>query len=310
MDYRPIDVVIHCGDLTEESKLSEFHTTLALLKELDAPLKLVIAGNHDFTLDVPTFRKKAVDAQARESISPELIRNVYGGFGEARQLFDACKRVGITFLDEGAHHFVLANGAALTVFASPYTRSLSANWGFQYRTGEEHPAFDAIPASAADVVITHGPPQGILDYTDDNRRAGCPALFRAVARSRPRLHCFGHIHEGWGARLVQWRGSGASTDPTFFADIDHGASVSMRRLVDLKASRFDAPEEAEGKRRRRVDLLEKGTADVECCEEDEHPLGERGERTLFVNAAIQGVDEEMPAHVPWVVDIELPMAQG
>lgn len=26
----PVDVVIHCGDLTEESKLSEFHSALKL----------------------------------------------------------------------------------------------------------------------------------------------------------------------------------------------------------------------------------------------------------------------------------------
>jgi len=54
----PVDVVIHCGNLTQESKLKEFRTATRLLKSIDAPLKLVIAGNHDFTLDTPTFRSK------------------------------------------------------------------------------------------------------------------------------------------------------------------------------------------------------------------------------------------------------------
>jgi 3',5'-cyclic AMP phosphodiesterase CpdA len=58
----PADVAIHCGDLTEESKLDEFRATLRFLKRLDAPLKLVIAGNHDFTLDTPVFERKIAEA--------------------------------------------------------------------------------------------------------------------------------------------------------------------------------------------------------------------------------------------------------
>lgn len=52
------DVAIHCGDLTEESKLEEYRASIQLLKDIHAPLKLVIAGNHDFTMDIPAFRKK------------------------------------------------------------------------------------------------------------------------------------------------------------------------------------------------------------------------------------------------------------
>lgn len=55
----PVDVAIYCGDLTDESKLHEFQASLRLLQNIDAPLKLVIAGNHDLTLDIPTLRKKA-----------------------------------------------------------------------------------------------------------------------------------------------------------------------------------------------------------------------------------------------------------
>jgi len=42
-----VDVAIHYGDLTEESKLSEFQTIVQLLKAINAPLRLIIAGNHD-----------------------------------------------------------------------------------------------------------------------------------------------------------------------------------------------------------------------------------------------------------------------
>lgn len=40
----PVDVAIHCGDLTEESKLHEFRHALRMLRNIKADLKLVIAG--------------------------------------------------------------------------------------------------------------------------------------------------------------------------------------------------------------------------------------------------------------------------
>ncbi|OKL64516.1 hypothetical protein UA08_00812 [Talaromyces atroroseus] len=182
-----IDVAIHCGDLTNESKIEEFQNMLRYIRE-DLPqtdLKLVIAGNHDFTLDIPAF--KNIVANARPVLEPELAGN-----GDADD--------NIFLLDEeGTYEFQLRNGALLRVYASPFTPSLSGDWGFQYHLNQGH-TFD-IPDNV-DVVITHGPPRGILDYSaNSSSRAGCPDLFRAVARVQPKLHCFGHIHEGWGAKL-------------------------------------------------------------------------------------------------------------
>lgn len=47
----PADVALHCGDLTLRSTPEELETTLNLMREVDAPLKLVIPGNHDSGLD-------------------------------------------------------------------------------------------------------------------------------------------------------------------------------------------------------------------------------------------------------------------
>ncbi|KAL9035538.1 MAG: hypothetical protein Q9214_006534, partial [Letrouitia sp. 1 TL-2023] len=127
------DVAIHCGDLTEESKLEEYECSLRLLKNINAPLKLVIAGNHDFTLDTPTFRKHVANSR----IDPTLISRVYGEYGEARQVFEDAKAAGITFLDEGNYQFFLKNGAILTVYASPWTPSPNG-WGFQYSPEQGH----------------------------------------------------------------------------------------------------------------------------------------------------------------------------
>ncbi|KAL2056278.1 hypothetical protein ABVK25_003301 [Lepraria finkii] len=83
------DVAIHCGDLTDGSKLEEFRTAIQLLQVINVPLKLAIAGNHDFTMDIPVFEKKV--AEATPPLDPELVAKEYGARGEARQLFEEAK---------------------------------------------------------------------------------------------------------------------------------------------------------------------------------------------------------------------------
>ncbi|KKZ67023.1 hypothetical protein EMCG_07292 [[Emmonsia] crescens] len=265
------DVAIHCGDLTEGSTLDEFHSTIKLLANLNAPLKLVIAGNHDFTLDIPFFKNR-VERQFKV-LDPALIKRAYGDFGEARQLFDndISTSAGIVFLEEGTRHFKLLNGASLTVYASPLTPSCGG-WAFQYHCQTGH-AFEI--RKDVDLVMTHGPPKGILDRTLSGARAGSTHVFEAIARSRPRLHCFGHIHEGWGAKLVTWSPADKMSEiPSYSADVDEGRSRCYA---------------------------------TSHCPGDANPV-EVGSQTLFVNASIKGVDEDCPLHLPWLVDIELPKA--
>jgi predicted phosphodiesterase len=59
---QPADVAIHCGNFTTESKLDKFETAIRLLERIDAPLNPAIAGNPDFTLDTPMFKKKVAGA--------------------------------------------------------------------------------------------------------------------------------------------------------------------------------------------------------------------------------------------------------
>jgi Icc-related predicted phosphoesterase len=50
-----------------------------------------------------------------------------------------------------------------------------------------------------DILITHGPPLGVLDVEyGTQEHAGDPQLLKAVIRMRPRLHVFGHTHGGYG----------------------------------------------------------------------------------------------------------------
>lgn len=57
--------------------------------------------------------------------------------------------------------------------------------------------WDLIP-NDTDVLITHGPPFGILDKNTDNENCGCEELLLAINRIKPKIHIFGHIHEAYG----------------------------------------------------------------------------------------------------------------
>ena len=296
------DVAIHCGDLTEESKLDEFRASLNTMLSIQAPLKLIIAGNHDFSLDAPVLENKLADNTTAEDA--DLVKRTYGDFGEAHALFesDAAKAAGVMFLDEGNYTFSLTNGALLKVYASPYTASKVCTWGFQYRPsadGFDH-SWDIRPNT--DIVITHSPPHGVLDYTDHKTRAGSPSLFAAVAQAKPKMHCFGHIHEAWGAKVVGWRpadidGEFGSARPTHFTAIDNDRSNLIESLASLRVSKFDTPESAAEKVARRKCYDNQG-----CCTVTPNL---ESDQTLFVNAAIEGPVEGAQQH-PWVVELELP----
>ncbi|PLB48485.1 putative metallophosphoesterase domain-containing protein [Aspergillus steynii IBT 23096] len=288
LSTEPVDVAIHCGNLTTNSMLEEFKSSIDLLSQINAPLKLVIAGDHDFTLDTPTYDGALQDLEnTPEPVDPDFMAQVYGDLGDARSLFENATDNGIMLLDQSTHHFVLGNGASLTVYASPYTPCLPpGTGGFQYPRREGH-IFD-IPR--VDIVMTHGPPKGVMDYTLSKERAGCADLFAAVARARPRMHCFGHVREQWGAKLVSWRKGSRALEPCYLGDVDHEKSVIIERLATLDTEGYGEYEKFFW---------------TSHCTGDPYPL-EWGRQTLFVNAAVEGRDGRVqPA---WLVEIELSRA--
>ena len=132
---------------------------------------VAIAGNHDF------------DAQLRPD--------------ETRALFESN---GITWLQDSA-----ASVNGLRFYGSPW-QPWFYDWAFNFpredlETGAVARATWAKIPDDTDVLITHGPPHGILDKTfgGDDDRVGCPHLLAAI-RERPSIvaHVFGHIHEGYG----------------------------------------------------------------------------------------------------------------
>ena len=54
-----------------------------------------------------------------------------------------------------------------------------------------------------DILITHGPPNGILDYVAQSTfHAGCNMLRKRIFEVKPKLNIFGHIHQGYGSTRV------------------------------------------------------------------------------------------------------------
>jgi Icc-related predicted phosphoesterase len=157
------DVLIHAGDLTRRGTLEEVRAAGAWLTKLPHKHKLVVAGNHDFLFE----RDPAT----------------------ARALFTHA-----TYLeDEG----VEIDGVRF--YGSPYTPEFF-NWAFMLPRGEALRAkWSRIP-NDVDVLVTHGPPNKVLDRTVHGDHAGCEALAERVAELKPKLHVFGHIHEGYGIR--------------------------------------------------------------------------------------------------------------
>jgi Icc-related predicted phosphoesterase len=123
--------------------------------------KVVIAGNHDWLFE-------------RE---PALARNLM---------------TNATYLEDSG---VSVDGVRF--WGSPWQPRFF-RWAFNRERGAElREKWDQVP-SGVDVLITHGPPKGTLDRTWHGEDVGCEELATAVARVRPRLHVFGHIHEAYG----------------------------------------------------------------------------------------------------------------
>lgn len=81
-------------------------------------------------------------------------------------------------------------------WASPYTL-IFGSWAFMRRDDQLADMWKDIP-DKLDVLITHGPPQGILDRTIGNVNAGSQSLLDRIREVKPRVHIFGHIHEQYG----------------------------------------------------------------------------------------------------------------
>lgn len=85
----------------------------------------------------------------------------------------------------------------INIWGSPITPTFF-NWAFNRDRGSNIAKYwDKIPQNT-DILITHGPPSGILDRTISGSNAGCGDLLKKIELIKPKYHLFGHIHEAYG----------------------------------------------------------------------------------------------------------------
>ena len=163
------NMLLHAGDATfrgTEEEVSEFARWYSSFPHA---VKVFVAGNHDWG-----FEKR-----------PEHFREIL-------------EDKGIIYLqDQSATLF------GLNVYGSPWQPTFF-DWAFNLDRGDDiKEKWDQIPDST-DVLITHGPPKGILDRTlaremRPPQSVGCWDLKERVTKlSNLKLHVFGHIHPGYG----------------------------------------------------------------------------------------------------------------
>jgi predicted phosphodiesterase len=84
----------------------------------------------------------------------------------------------------------------LRIWGTPFAITYG-DWAFMESDDELEQRFAEIPAGL-DVLLTHGPPFGVLDRALRGADTGSRALRRAIIRARPQVAVFGHIHEQHG----------------------------------------------------------------------------------------------------------------
>jgi len=96
----------------------------------------------------------------------------------------------MTLINEG----VIIDG--IMFWASPYSPRFGG-WAFMKSESDLVNIWNRIP-NEVDVLITHGPPRGIMDGTISGENAGSQFLLERVKIVKPKIHVFGHIHEAFG----------------------------------------------------------------------------------------------------------------
>lgn len=163
------DILIHSGDATITGTVEEVTRFNEWFSNLPHKHKIFVAGNHDWLFERD-------NNLARILLDNEII-----------YLQDTSTVI------EG-----------LKIYGSPWQPRFY-DWAFNLNRGAEMAAkWEMIP-NGIDILITHGPPNGILDAVQRRywiENTGCEELRKKVKtvaeRGRLKLHIFGHIHCGYG----------------------------------------------------------------------------------------------------------------
>ncbi|RIA91774.1 Metallo-dependent phosphatase-like protein [Glomus cerebriforme] len=182
------DIFIHAGDMTRVGMIEEVRETVNWIKSLPHEHKVVIAGNHDLTLDETFYEKNWNRFHYNKEDSNEAI-NIIKNAGH-----------GIVYLYENS--FTIPH-KGIQIWGSPWTPEFY-EWAFNGQRGQFlKEKWGQIPQTTH-ILMTHGPPNNILDKTYKGDNVGCKDLLERIEEIKPYVHVFGHIHEGYGILEKTW----------------------------------------------------------------------------------------------------------
>lgn len=161
-----IDMVIHSGDATNPrvpyASEQEMLNFISWYSSLPIKHKVFVAGNHDLCIERNFITKI------------DFMKN------------------GIVYLE---NDYIEVEG--LKIWGSPFTPSFGEGWAFNKKRSALHDLWKQIPDDV-DIVVTHGPPKGILDLAYHQLNCiefcGDEALRKRMYLLNPKLCLFGHIH--------------------------------------------------------------------------------------------------------------------
>jgi len=157
------DLLLHAGDVANIGSKQDVIAFLNWFSQQDFKYKIFIAGNHDF------YFERTPAAEIADLIPDNII-----------YLNDS----GITI--EGIH-----------IWGSP-VQPRFGNWAFNRDRGADIDRHWQLIPENTDILLTHGPPKGILDKTFQNLEVGCEMLLQKIEQIQPKYAIFGHIHEAYG----------------------------------------------------------------------------------------------------------------
>jgi predicted phosphodiesterase len=165
------DILICAGDISSRGYTNELDDFFKWYDKIDNyDHKIFIAGNHDFGFQD----------------NPDKIKGLLTGYKTIDYLQD--EYMGIQDGDE----------LELKIWGSPWQPEFH-KWAFNLPRGEKiMEKWNLIP-NDVDILVTHGPAFGKLDYVPySNLNVGCEDLLIKIQEIKPKIHVFGHIHEGAG----------------------------------------------------------------------------------------------------------------
>jgi len=164
------DILIHAGDATINGTAQELIEFVQWFSNQPHRHKVFVAGNHDWLFETDNRYARLLLADSN-----------------------------ITYLQDTSTEI-----DGIRIYGSPWQPRFY-DWAFNLSRGYELAEKWKLIPNDIDILITHGPPYGILDLVarsgwDEN--TGCEALRERVEEiawfGKLKFHVFGHIHCGYG----------------------------------------------------------------------------------------------------------------